>query len=148
MDIPMQWTRKFVAEAMKAGVDAFIGHHPHVPHGVGWYDGRPALYSLGNLIFPMHTDYPWTGTSFLARFTFQRDGLKDSKPRLEKLEACPYHIVFHTPHLFEGKTREARERSFKSHMTEISKSVGGSQFGAPGEHSCMEIQPREEGRSR
>lgn len=34
-----------------AGADAIIGHHPHVPHGIEVYKGKPILYSLGNLVF-------------------------------------------------------------------------------------------------
>jgi poly-gamma-glutamate synthesis protein (capsule biosynthesis protein) len=34
-----------------AGADAIIGHHPHVPHGIEIYHGRPILYSLGNFVF-------------------------------------------------------------------------------------------------
>lgn len=134
-DVPMQWTRSFVAQVMGAGVDAFFGHHPHVPHGVAWHGGKPAFYSLGNLVFAMHSDYPWTGTSFMARVTFHADG------RLEA-EACPYHILGHVPMPFEGKTQPARERAFTHHLQQISAATGGTNVGAPAELSCMPLSPR------
>ena len=34
-----------------AGADAVIGHHPHVPQGMEFYNGRPIFYSLGNFVF-------------------------------------------------------------------------------------------------
>lgn len=35
----------------RAGADLVIGHHPHVVQGIGWIDGMPVVYSLGNLSF-------------------------------------------------------------------------------------------------
>lgn len=134
VDMPMQWTREFVRAVMAAGADAVLGHHPHVPHGVGWFGERPAFYSLGNLVFAMHSDYPWTGTSFFARLTFSPD-------RKVLVEACPYHILGHTPMLFEGKTKAPRERSFVQHLKLTSITVGGTQVGDPGEHSCVPLEP-------
>jgi poly-gamma-glutamate capsule biosynthesis protein CapA/YwtB (metallophosphatase superfamily) len=134
MDVPMQWTREFVRAAMAGGVDAFFGHHPHVPLGVGWQKDKPIFYSLGNLVFAMHSDYPWTGTSFMARVTFHADG------RLEA-EACPYHILGHQPMPFEGKTKEARERAFVQHLGLVSVATGGTRIGEPGEGSCVALSP-------
>jgi len=42
-------------QLIDAGADAIIGHHPHVPHGIEIYRGKPVLYSLGNLIFGFGT---------------------------------------------------------------------------------------------
>jgi poly-gamma-glutamate synthesis protein (capsule biosynthesis protein) len=134
VDMPMQWTREFVRAVMAAGADAVIGHHPHVPHGVGWFGERPAFYSLGNLVFAMHSDHPWTGTSFFARLTFSQN----DKPLIE---ACPYHILGHVPMLFDGKGKTARERTFSQHLKLISVTVGGTEIGEPGEHSCVVLTP-------
>ena len=134
-DMPMQWTRGFVGQVMGAGAHAFFGHHPHVPHGIAWHGDRPAFYSLGNLVFAMHSDYPWTGVSFMARVTFHADG------RLEA-EACPYHILGHVPMPFEGKTQLARERMFTQHLQQVSAATGGTWVGGPGKLSCMPLGPR------
>ena len=37
--------------ALKSGASLVIGHHPHVVQGIGWIDGMPVVYSLGNLSF-------------------------------------------------------------------------------------------------
>jgi poly-gamma-glutamate capsule biosynthesis protein CapA/YwtB (metallophosphatase superfamily) len=103
-----------------------------VPHGVGWYDGRPAFYSLGNLVFPMHKDYPWTGTGFVARLTFT------SRGRLS-VEACPYRILGHTPMPFEDKDRAAQNRRFVRHLSHVSITVGGTTIGEPGPDGCMPL---------
>lgn len=134
IDVPMIPTREFVEVVMQAGVDVLFGHHPHVVHGVSWFDGRPAFYSLGNLVFNQHKHYPWTGTGFLARVRFRRD----APPRVE---ACPYRIVGHTPTLFSGRAREPLERAFRRHLKIVSITVGGTSVGEPGDLSCMELTP-------
>jgi hypothetical protein len=68
--------------------------------------------------------------------TFHADG------RLEA-EACPYHILGHQPLLFEGKTKQARERAFVQHLKLLSLSTGGTEVGEPGELSCVSLGPPE-----
>lgn len=134
VELPMQWTRDFVRAAMRARVDAIIGHHPHVPHGVGWFGERPVFYSLGNLVFGMHRDYESTGMGFFARLTFHRDGRRE-------VEACPYHILASEPVLFAGSSQAARERLFESRLARLSLTVGGTSLGAPGRFSCVPLTP-------
>lgn len=141
IDVPMLMTRDFIKVVMKAGVDVVIGHHPHVVHGVRWFEGRPAFFSLGNLVFNQHIKYPWTGTGFLARLTFRRG----APP---KVEACPYHILGHTPQLFEGEAKEPLERAFRQHLKLVSITVGGTEVGEPGDYSCMELGPPQKKRPR
>lgn len=50
-----------------AGADAVIGHHPHVPQGVEYVDGRPVVYSLGNFVFKQPR--PWTDRALMAELT-------------------------------------------------------------------------------
>jgi poly-gamma-glutamate capsule biosynthesis protein CapA/YwtB (metallophosphatase superfamily) len=140
IDMPVQRTREFVRTVMSAGADAVLGHHPHVPHGVGWHEGRPAFYSLGNLVFSMHRDYKWTGMSFIARLTFASDGDR-KRPRIERVEACPYHIVGHRPMLFEGAVGAARRNAFRRHLAHISVTVGGSRIREPNEDGCLPLEP-------
>lgn len=135
VELPMQWTRAFVDATMKMGIDAVIGHHPHVPHGVGWYGQRPALYSLGNLVFEMHRDHPWTGTSFLARLTFTRGAAP-------LVEACPYTILGHRPMPFPAASKAARMRQFTEHLKRISLGLGGIEIDPPGADGCMALHPK------
>lgn len=55
-----------------AGADAVFGHHPHVPQGLEWIDGKPILYSLGNFVFAQHR--PWTDRGLWAEYTVLPDG--------------------------------------------------------------------------
>jgi poly-gamma-glutamate synthesis protein (capsule biosynthesis protein) len=41
-------------QMIDAGVDAVIGHHPHVRQEIEWYKSRPIIYSLGNFIFDQY----------------------------------------------------------------------------------------------
>jgi poly-gamma-glutamate capsule biosynthesis protein CapA/YwtB (metallophosphatase superfamily) len=55
-----------------AGADAVFGSHPHVPQGLGWADGRPIVYSLGNFVFAQRR--PWTDRGLWAEYTVSPDG--------------------------------------------------------------------------
>jgi poly-gamma-glutamate synthesis protein (capsule biosynthesis protein) len=55
---------------IRSGADAVIGHHPHVPQGVEWVDGKPIVYSLGNFVFLQNS--PWTRSGLWAELTFVR----------------------------------------------------------------------------
>jgi poly-gamma-glutamate synthesis protein (capsule biosynthesis protein) len=57
---------------VRAGADVVFGHHPHVPQGLGWAEGKPILYSLGNFVFAQHR--PWTNRGLWAEFTVSPDG--------------------------------------------------------------------------
>jgi gamma-polyglutamate biosynthesis protein CapA len=37
-----------------AGIDAVIGHHPHVTQDIQMYQGKPIFYSLGNFLFDQY----------------------------------------------------------------------------------------------
>lgn len=54
-----------------AGADGIIGHHPHVPHGIEIYKGKPILYSLGNFIFAQ-SDVRWNCDNFLAEIVLDQ----------------------------------------------------------------------------
>ncbi len=40
------------------GIDAVIGHHPHVVQDVALYQGKPIFYSLGNFVFDQYFSSP------------------------------------------------------------------------------------------
>ena len=54
-----------------AGADGIIGHHPHVPHGIEIYKGKPILYSLGNFIFAQG-DIRWNHDNYLAEIVLKQ----------------------------------------------------------------------------
>jgi len=41
----------FARAAIEAGAEAVIGHHPHWPQTFEFYQDKPIIYSLGNLVF-------------------------------------------------------------------------------------------------
>jgi poly-gamma-glutamate capsule biosynthesis protein CapA/YwtB (metallophosphatase superfamily) len=67
-DLPTRADVALARGLVRAGADAVIGHHPHVPQGIEWVDGKPVLYSLGNFVFLQNS--PWTRTGLWAELTF------------------------------------------------------------------------------
>lgn len=47
---PAPWQRRRAHELVAAGADLVAGHSAHVFHGVGWAQGRPVLYDLGDAL--------------------------------------------------------------------------------------------------
>ena len=52
---------------LRAGADVVIGHHPHVPQGIEFVDGKPIMYSIGNFVF--RQGQPWTNRGLWAELT-------------------------------------------------------------------------------
>jgi poly-gamma-glutamate synthesis protein (capsule biosynthesis protein) len=129
---PFPPTLDFVRAVMRAGADAVLGHHPHVPRGVEWHGARPALYGLGNLVFDKRSDHRWERTSFIARLTFRR-----GQP--VTLEACPYDLVGDEPVPFAPERRAAAEAELRTHLQSISEPLGGSRVGESDARGCFAI---------
>ncbi|HEY5374607.1 MAG TPA: CapA family protein [Polyangiaceae bacterium] len=132
-DIPLPKTRAFISDVMSLGVDVVIGHHPHVPQGVGWYGGRPVFYSLGNFVFDGRPTLPWTRTSFIAKLRFQRG-------QALSVAACPVLIDGFEPRALTASDSASR-RAFERHLRGVSESVGGTSFGEPDAQGCYELSP-------
>jgi hypothetical protein len=56
------------------GADAVIGHHTHVYSGVEIYGGKPLVYSLGNLFFPLEGEPESWKEGVICRLTLD-DGV-------------------------------------------------------------------------
>jgi poly-gamma-glutamate capsule biosynthesis protein CapA/YwtB (metallophosphatase superfamily) len=135
-DLPYPPTKDFIKAAMADGVDVVLGHHTHVPMGIGFHDrGRVALYGLGNLVFDKRSDKRWERTSFLARFTFRKNGTR-------KLELCPYDLRGYSPHPFSPERREAAEAELGAHLGKISEPFGGLRLGSRSADGCLEALPK------
>jgi len=132
VDAPVERTRRFAKAVMALGVDAFIGHHPHVPQGVGWSAGRPIVYSLGNLVFAGHDDRPWTKQSFFARITLR-------KGERAQLAACPYALDGHRPRSLDKQREALAIERFRLHLLGTSMSVGGSNVEKTDEQGCLRV---------
>jgi poly-gamma-glutamate synthesis protein (capsule biosynthesis protein) len=133
--VPVERTQRFLAGLMALGVDAVIGHHPHVPQGVGFRDGRPIVYSLGNLVFAGHNDKPWTLQSFFARLELR----KGAPPALS---ACPFAIDGHRPRSFELPRQRLAIELFRRHLQATSLYTGGAEVSPPDELGCLRLTPK------
>lgn len=60
----------------KAGVDAVIGHHPHVLQPVEMIGKMPVYYSIGNFVFDQRA--PKAKESMIAKLTFNADGTMEA----------------------------------------------------------------------
>lgn len=80
----------YVVEAFRAlieaGADCVIGHHPHVPQGIEWWQGRPIIYSLGNFVFYQPTALHHRKTGFCV-------SLRCEGGRVSAVELHPYRIT-------------------------------------------------------
>lgn len=132
---PVERTQRFVADLMALGVDAVLGHHPHVPQGVAFVGERPILYSLGNLVFAGHNDKPWTLRSFFARLELR----KGAPPALS---ACPIAIEGHRPRALEPGRERGSVELFRRHLQGISLYAGGVDVSAPDALGCLRVTPK------
>jgi poly-gamma-glutamate synthesis protein (capsule biosynthesis protein) len=65
-----QWARWFIHH----GAAAVIGSHSHHPQPMDVYQGRPIVYSLGNLVFPGRGPNPGFRSRKVAYLTVSRYG--------------------------------------------------------------------------
>lgn len=89
----------FAHAAIEAGAEAVIGHHPHWPQTFEFYQGKPIIYSLGNLVF----DQMWsleTRQGLLAKLNWQ-NGWK-------KIELIPVKIYdYGQPEIISDETERS-----------------------------------------
>ncbi len=53
-DGPTKISQARLRNAVDAGADLVVGHHPHVTHGLEIYQGKLIAYSLGNFLFDQY----------------------------------------------------------------------------------------------
>lgn len=53
-------------KAINDGAVMIVGHHPHVPQDIVYYDDKPVLYSLGNFIFDQYFSKETMGGLFIT----------------------------------------------------------------------------------
>lgn len=54
---PLPAQRQLAQDAITAGADAVVGHHPHCAQGFELHQGKPIVYSLGNWFLPHGTSF-------------------------------------------------------------------------------------------
>ena len=85
------------------GVDAIIGHHPHVLQPVEWIEGKDGnrtlcVYSLGNFMAEQAYDYNMVG----GIISFDIVQIADAEPYIDNVLFTP--TVFHFPSNFYNNT--------------------------------------------
>jgi poly-gamma-glutamate synthesis protein (capsule biosynthesis protein) len=73
-EYPNDIQKSVAHEAVKAGADLFLGHHPHVLQPLEIYQGKPILYSIGNFLFVSPSTATRAGV--IARATLTKSGVK------------------------------------------------------------------------
>ena len=103
----------YVARAFKqiaeAGADIVIGHHPHVPQGIQFYNNIPIIYSIGNFIFYQQTDLKYRKLGYFVNLGLNKDSLVS-------LELIPYRIN----DLGVSSLKEPELQTFREKFKEIS----------------------------
>ena len=103
----------YVAGAFKqmarAGADIVIGHHPHVPQGIQFYNDIPICYSLGNFVFYQQTDLKYRKLGYLVSLGLNKDSLVS-------LELIPYEIK----DCGLSRVKEPELQTFRNKFKEIS----------------------------
>jgi poly-gamma-glutamate capsule biosynthesis protein CapA/YwtB (metallophosphatase superfamily) len=80
---PSQGQRKLAHQAIDAGADLILGHHPHVIQGLELYKDRLIAYSLGDFVWDHHSRE--TGETVVLRVA-----MKPDEP--PSIEAIPVYL--------------------------------------------------------
>ena len=92
-------------EFFDSGADAIIGSHPHVLQGIGYADGKPVVYSLGDFWFNGETKY-----TAIVNMEVTIDGLA-------KLSVLPCMQEGYETHYISN---EAGQRAFYDYIQKLS----------------------------
>ncbi len=73
--LPSRERQKKLRALIDAGASLVVGHHPHVPQGWEFYQGKMICYSLGDFIFDRknQNDKPWRNWGYLLKVTIDQD---------------------------------------------------------------------------
>ncbi len=75
--VESEFLQEIAHEAIDAGADTVIAHHPHVLQGVEWYRDKLIAYSLGNLVFDQ--DFLATFPSAMLRIIVEGSSVLEAR---------------------------------------------------------------------
>jgi hypothetical protein len=90
-------------DLINLGVDAIIGHHPHVTQSVEFINDKPVFYSIGNYIADAYL--PETDLSYVVEL--------EIKKTIENINIVPIHINRYFPELL----------AFKEQISDLKKHI-------------------------
>ncbi|EYF07466.1 CapA family protein [Chondromyces apiculatus] len=136
LDEPIPFTRKIARAAIDAGADAFLGHHPHIFHGIELRRGRPIFYNLGSFLMKVSNEHPDAALGMLARLTLRRG-------EAPLAEVCPVRNEgLTTLPLTADPQRAATEAAFGERLRRVSGSTTpAAALGSYGPDGCAPLQP-------
>ncbi|WP_025740576.1 CapA family protein [Aquimarina pacifica] len=106
---PERWQRELAKELVDAGVDAIIGHHPHVVQTIEFIEDVPVFYSLGNYIADAYL--PNTDFSYTIRFSI--------KDKIEEIYLTPIQIKRYFPFNLNKEEQHVQIKKFLSFSDKV-----------------------------
>lgn len=97
---PQPAHRKLAMELIDMGVNAVVGHHPHVVAPVERYKGRTIAYSLGNWAFSY-------GRFFGGKLRFPEESFHQIALELSDSGDAVHHVYYEPPHTIAYRFPEA-----------------------------------------
>ena len=95
-------------EFFDSGADVIIGSHPHVLQGIGYVDGNPVIYSLGDFWFNKRTKY-----TAIVNLKVTIEGLTELSVMPCRQEGFETHYI----------SDESEQASFFDHLRQLSPGV-------------------------
>lgn len=131
LDTPKAYQKTVGRQAIDAGADIILGHHPHVLQGVEYYCGGVIFYSLGNFAFGSMSSN--ADRSIIARITLD-NGIKE-------VEIIPLNIlnseVRFQPRLLQGEPA----RQTVGNLERLSQPLGSSIAATDGRYLVLRKEP-------
>jgi poly-gamma-glutamate capsule biosynthesis protein CapA/YwtB (metallophosphatase superfamily) len=116
---PKEYQVELAHNAIEAGADIIIGHHPHVIQGIEIYKGKIIAYSLGNFIFGSYSEK--ARESMLLKFFYGTKGV-------ERCKIYPINVynkeVDFRPRLLTGSAKTV----FFEELRQLSQELNSQEF--------------------
>lgn len=100
---PEKWQKDLANDLIGLGVDAIIGHHPHITQSIEFLNDKPVFYSIGNFIADAYL--PDTDLSYVVEL--------EIKNRIEKISIIPIHLDRYFP----------KQLAFKEQVSDLKKHI-------------------------
>lgn len=108
---PRPGLRKVCRFYISCGADAVICHHAHIPGSYEFYDDKPIVYSLGNLIFDHPNPPKGWNQGYAVRIEYS----------MSKKEAMAFDIIPYTQKVSQGGIRRMQGQEHKAFFENITK---------------------------